>query len=114
MGLCDEPSPPTSEPKILREAVMRTDFFIRQIVILTSLVLIPWLSALAAEPPPGKTPPVSTVGQVNVAAGSVEDTLKDCLARIPKDGTTGQRMLAEQSCKTAEATRKVDNAAPNF
>ena len=94
---------------------MRTDFFIRQIVVLTSLVLIPWLSALAAEPPPGKTPPpVSTVGQVNVAAGSVEDTLKDCLARIPKDGTTGQRMLAEQSCKTAEGTRKVDNAAPKF
>ena len=94
---------------------MRTDFFIRQIVILTSLVLIPWLSALAAEPPPAKTPPpVSTVGQADIAAGSVADTLKDCLARIPKDGSAGQRMLAEQSCKTAEGTRKLDNAAPKF
>jgi len=93
---------------------MRTDFFIRHIVILTSLVLFSWLSALAAEPPPAKTPPpVSTVGQ-EVAAGSVEDTLKDCLARIPEDGSTGQRMLAEQSCKTAEGTRKLDNAAPKF
>jgi hypothetical protein len=94
---------------------MRTDLFIRHIVILTSLVLISWLPALAAEPPPAKTPPpVSTVGQANVAAGSVEDTLKDCLARIPKDGSTGQRMLAEQSCETAEGTRKLDNAAPKF
>ena len=94
---------------------MRTDLFIRHIVILTSLVLISWVSAWAAEPPPAKTPPpISTVGQPNVAAGSVEDTLKDCLARIPKDGSTGQRMLAEQSCKTAEGTRKLDNAAPTF
>ena len=94
---------------------MRIDFFIRQIVILTSLVLIPWLSALAAESPPAKTPPPgSTVGRADVAAGSVEDTLKDCLARIPKDGSAGQRMLAEQSCKTAEGTRKGDNAAPKF
>lgn len=94
---------------------MRSDFLIRHIVILTSLVLISCLSALAAEPPPAKTPPpVSTVGQADVAAGSVEDTLKDCLARIPKDGSTGQRMLAEQSCKTAEGTRKLDNAAPKF
>jgi hypothetical protein len=94
---------------------MRTDLFIRHIVILTSLVLISWLSALAAEPPPAKTPPpVSTVGQANIAAGSVEDTLKGCLARIPKDGSTGQRMLAQQSCETAEGTRKLDNAAPKF
>src|SRR6476660_4596041 len=100
-GLRDEPSPPTSEPNILREAVMRTDFFIRHIVILSSLVLIPSLSALAAEPPPAKAPsPISIVGPAKVAAGSVEDTLKDCLARIPKDGSTGQRMLAQQSCET--------------
>ena len=94
---------------------MRTDLFIRHIVILTSLGLISLLPALAADPPPAKTtPPVSTVGQANVAAGSVEDTLKDCLARIPKDGSTGQRMLATQSCETAEGTRKLDNAAPKF
>jgi hypothetical protein len=93
---------------------MRTDLFLRLIVILTSLVLISWLPALAAEPPPAKTPPsVSTVGQAKVAAGSVEDTLKGCLARIPK-GSTGQRMLAEQSCQTAEGARKLDNAAPKF
>ena len=40
-----------------------------------------------------------------VAAGSVEDSLHACLARIPKDATAGQKMLAEQSCHRAEADR---------
>ena len=40
-----------------------------------------------------------------VAAGSVEDSLHACLARIPKDATAGQKMLAEQSCRRAEADR---------
>jgi hypothetical protein len=40
-----------------------------------------------------------------VAAGSVEDSLDACLARIPKDATAGQKMLAEQSCRRAEADR---------
>lgn len=94
---------------------MRTYLFIRHIVILTSLVLISWLPALAAEPPSAGTPPiVSTVGQDSVAAGAVEDTLKDCLARIPKDASAGQRMLAEHSCEIVEGTRKLDNAAPKF
>ena len=94
---------------------MRIHLFIRQIVLLTSLVVISLLPALAADPLPAKpTAPVSAIGQAKVAAGSVEDTLKDCLARIPKDGSTGQRLLAEQSCKMAEGTRKLDNAAPQF
>jgi hypothetical protein len=94
---------------------MRTYRFIRHIAILTSLVLISWLPALAAEPPPASpTPPVSTAEKAKVAAGSIEDTLKDCLARIPKEATAGQRMLAEQSCKTAEGTRKLDTSAPKF
>jgi hypothetical protein len=49
-----------------------------------------------------------------MAAGEVEDTLKACLARIPKDGSAGQRMLAEQSCEQAEGTRKVGHDAPKF
>ena len=94
---------------------MRTYLFIKHIVTLTSLVLISWLPALAAEPLSAGTPPiVSTVGQASVAAGAVEDTLKDCLARIPKDASAGQRMLAQQSCEIVEGTRKLDNAAPKF
>lgn len=41
-----------------------------------------------------------------VSAGTVEDSLSACLARIPKDATAGQRMIAEQSCKRAEVERQ--------
>ena len=49
------------------------------------------------------TPPTASTLQ---AAGSVEDSLQACLARIPKDATAGQRMIAEQSCRRDEGDRK--------
>jgi hypothetical protein len=48
----------------------------------------------------------ATAPGTGVAAGSVEDSLQACLARIPKDATTGQRMIAEQSCRRDEGGRK--------
>jgi hypothetical protein len=87
-------------------------------VILISLALIcglPVLSTQAADQPSGGFPPVVLTGEpARMAAGEVEDTLKACLARIPKDGSAGQRMLAEQSCEQAEGTRKVGHDAPKF
>jgi hypothetical protein len=69
---------------------MRIHLFIRRIGILTSLGLISWLPALAtqsADQPLGGSPPiVLTGGPARMAAGGVEDTLKACLARIPKEG----------------------------
>ena len=41
-----------------------------------------------------------------VAGGVEEETLDTCLARIPKDATAGQKMLAEQSCQREYATRR--------
>lgn len=41
-----------------------------------------------------------------VASGSVEDTLNACLARIPKDASAGQKMLAEESCRRDQAARR--------
>ena len=41
-----------------------------------------------------------------VAAGVEEETLDTCLARIPKDATAGQKMLAEQSCQREFAARR--------
>jgi hypothetical protein len=35
-----------------------------------------------------------------------EDTLETCVAGIPPDGTIGQRMLAEQSCRRNYAPRQ--------
>jgi hypothetical protein len=40
-----------------------------------------------------------------IAPGSVEDSLDACLARIPKESSSGQRMLAEQSCRRDQAAR---------
>ncbi|MBI5853812.1 MAG: hypothetical protein HZB35_00965 [Nitrospirae bacterium] len=51
-------------------------------------------------------------GPVLVASGAVEDSLLACLARIPKDASAGQRMMAEQSCKRDEGTREVAQAVP--
>ena len=33
------------------------------------------------------------------SAGTQGDSLEACMARIPSDATTGQRMLAEESCR---------------
>jgi hypothetical protein len=100
---------------------MRTYLLIRCMLILTSLALICGLPALATQaadqPSEGPTPPtpvVSTGGSAVMAAGAVEDTLKTCLARIPKDGSPGQRMLAEQSCEQDQGIRKVSQDAPKF
>lgn len=41
-----------------------------------------------------------------VASGSVEDNLNDCMARIPQDASTGQRMLASESCKRDLANQR--------
>ena len=41
-----------------------------------------------------------------IAAGIDEETLDTCLAHIPQDGTTGQKMLAEQTCRRNFATRR--------
>jgi hypothetical protein len=38
------------------------------------------------------------------SAGTQGDSLKACLARIPSDATTGQQMLAEESCKRDQLT----------
>ncbi len=48
----------------------------------------------------------SSAGIDGVAAGSIRDSLSACMGRIPSDATSGQRMLAEQSCERDQASRK--------
>ena len=40
------------------------------------------------------------------ASGTQGDTLDACMARIPKDASAGQKMLAEESCRRDQANRK--------
>lgn len=72
--------------------------------LLTGLIAIPAQGAGKGKTaPPAQAP---TTSQSAVASGSVEDSLRACLARIPKAATAGQRMLAEQSCQRDETERK--------
>ncbi len=45
-------------------------------------------------------------GRKIVASGAAEDSQSDCTARIPKDATAGQRLLAEQSCARDQSVRQ--------
>lgn len=40
------------------------------------------------------------------SAGTQGDSLEACMARIPKDATEGQRMLAEESCQRDQSTHR--------
>ena len=88
---------------------MKASQFIKRMGIVASLALIPCISPLSAyaadQPAGGSTPTTLAGGLGEAASGAVEDTLKACLARIPKDATGGQRMIAQDSCKRDEATR---------
>lgn len=47
-----------------------------------------------------------------IASGAVEDSRKACMARVPKDASAGQRMMAEQSCDRDNFDRKSIDAVP--
>ena len=98
---------------------MSTYPFITRAVLLSSMLLIaslsaPTVHALDSDLLKG-TMVFAPASELNVvAAGTVEDTLKACLGRIPLDATVGQRLLAEQSCTGEEGTRKLVPGAQKF
>src|SRR4026208_1679617 len=57
-------------------------------------------------------PGTDATNKADIAAGSVEDTIRDCMGRIPKDASIGQVMIAEQSCWRDENERKPVQAIP--
>ena len=78
--------------------------------LLSGILVAP---ALAAGPSQDTSVlPKASAGGNSLAAGSVEDSLKACLARIPNDATSGQRMIAEQGCQRDESDRKPMQAVP--
>ncbi|MBH0197503.1 MAG: hypothetical protein HP494_18395 [Nitrospira sp.] len=69
----------------------------------------------AVDPLVKRTLALAPVGEGNaLASGAAEDTLKACMARIPVVASVGQRMLAEQTCRGQEETRKAIQSAPKF
>ena len=87
----------------------------RTISVLTVLLAasLGLVSTQAADREPASVAPGSgTTTEPGIAAGSVEDTLQACIARIPKDASIGQRMIAEQGCGRDENDRKPIQAIP--
>lgn len=97
---------------------MSTYLIIKRTILVATLLLIvgiPSLSTQAAEQSSGVSIASASAGDLGmVASGAVEDTLKACLARIPKDASIGQRMMAERSCQYDEGIRKTAQTAPTF
>lgn len=60
----------------------------------------------AGEGAKGSSGAATATGLNRVASGAVEDTSNACLARIPKDASAGQKMLAEESCRRDQAARR--------
>jgi len=85
-------------------------------ILIASLALIPWIAGSSAEAagkaPKASAPPTQSEGRSAVAVGSVEDTHQACLDRIPKVATSGQRMIAEDSCKRDQTSRKSTHEMP--
>jgi hypothetical protein len=97
---------------------MRIQLFLKRAVLLGCLAMsgiFPTIQGQAADLSAKESPAPLSTGDMNVmASGAVEDTLKLCLARIPKDASAGQRLLAEQSCQGAERTRSTSQGASQY
>lgn len=89
---------------------------ITRTILIATLALMPWMLApsagAAGKAPKASAPPTPSEGRSIVASGAVEDSQAACLARIPKDATSGQRMIAEDSCKRDQASRQSMQDSP--
>ena len=93
-----------------------TPLFIKQTIAVLAILLSAFLAAppvQAEDRAPATIAPGSNgMTEEDIAAGSVEDTIGACMARIPKDASIGQVMIAEQSCWRDENDRKPVQAVP--
>ena len=96
---------------------MKKPTIMSRVFMMSLLGIASWPIPLvhAAEQPVKETTQRAPTMDLNtVAANSVDDTLKACLARIPQVATAGQRLLAEQNCRGEERTRQEAQTTPRF
>jgi hypothetical protein len=97
----------------MKKSTIISRIFVVSLVILMASWAVPFVNA--AEPPVKEATPRAPATDLNkVAANSIDDTLKACLARIPEVATPGQRLLAEQNCRGEESTRQETQVTPRF
>jgi len=101
--------------------IMRTPTLTTGVGVVSALGLIASMSICstptvhAADPTANRAMVFAPRGELHdMASGAAEDTLRACLARIPRRASVGQRTLAEQSCAGEASTRKAIHLAPKF
>jgi hypothetical protein len=98
---------------------MKPDPFIKRTILVATLAMIPFILpglALAAESVKEtlSSAEAQAHGLAQIAEGSVSDTLKLCLGRIPQNASAGQLMLAEQNCQKVQTARTITQASLTF
>lgn len=95
---------------------MKTTVFTKRTICVLAVLLAASLGRVttqAADREPAMVAPGSdATTETDISAGAAEDTLGACIARIPKDASIGQVMIAEQSCWRDENDRKPIQAVP--
>lgn len=95
---------------------MKTNFYVMRMLsalpILCAVSLVPFPAHAENSPPAKGFAETDATTESRMASGAVEDSLQACMARIPKDASIGQRMIAEQSCGRDEMERKPFEAVP--
>lgn len=82
---------------------LKYTFFAVPLLFAASFILPPAEAADLQSGTRAVGSPTST--NPGMAAGAAEDTLDACMARIPRDASIGQRMIAEQGCTRDEIDR---------
>jgi hypothetical protein len=79
---------------------------------LCALLVLVFASVTQATEPSTVAPGSEATTEQEMGAGAAEDTLGACMARIPKDATIGQRMIAEQGCWRDQNDRELFESFP--
>jgi hypothetical protein len=88
-----------------------TPLVTRQTIWIVGLLIGGCLGLAVAQAQDRQVAPEAT-SKPDIAAGAAEDTLRACMARIPKDASIGQLMIAEQGCWRDENERRPVQAIP--
>ena len=85
-------------------------FLIGGVLVWSILPVLGWAAESSEKTSGGRSAQQTSSSERQ--AGSTRESLQSCMARIPKDASAGQRMMAEQSCERDEEARKPFDAIP--